>query len=469
MRKRIAIIGAGPCGLFQLIALKNDDLDLICFERQSEWGGMWLYTEESKTSTSEEPVHTSMYKQLWSNGPKELVECVDYTFDEHFGHSTPSYQPRSVVYDYLVGRAERNDIRKYIRFQTAVRHVNNEEGNKFRVTVEDLKTKTREDLIFDYVIVAPGRYATPNIPQFEGMSQFSGHVLHSKYFHDASQFVHQHVLIIGSSYSAEDIALQLYKFGASTITISYRTKPLGYKWPDERIKEVPLLIRFQDRIAYFRDGTKSDHEIDSVIFCTGYIHDYPFMAEHLRLDCQTKVLSPPNLYKGIIWSKHPNLAYLGMQSLVFQFTMFDIQASFVRDVILGHVTLPDVEIMDQDIEQWKEKEKKLEYGNGKSEFYYQINYMQDLLTQCHSPPQFDINRVILGVEELVKHKIENVFTYRDHTFASIVTGKKEFHGNIHKSWLNNFADAKEEFFSTITLGNDNTVDDEEPAIKDVIQ
>ncbi|CAF1648392.1 unnamed protein product [Adineta ricciae] len=149
--------------------------------------------------------------------------------------------------------------------------------------------------------------------------------------------------------------------------------------------------------------------------------------------------------------------------------MFDIQASFVRDVILGHVTLPDVEIMDQDIEQWKEKEKKLEYGNGKSEFYYQINYMQDLLTQCHSPPQFDINRVILGVEELVKHKIENVFTYRDHTFASIVTGKKEFHGNIHKSWLNNFADAKEEFFSTITLGNDNTVDDEEPAIKDVIQ
>ena len=63
MRKRVAIIGAGPCGLFQLIALKNDDLDLICFERQSDWGGMWFYTKESKTVTIEEPIHTSMYKQ----------------------------------------------------------------------------------------------------------------------------------------------------------------------------------------------------------------------------------------------------------------------------------------------------------------------------------------------------------------------------------------------------------------------
>jgi hypothetical protein len=30
--------------------------------------------------------------RLWSNGPKELVECVNYTFDDHFRRPTPSYQ-----------------------------------------------------------------------------------------------------------------------------------------------------------------------------------------------------------------------------------------------------------------------------------------------------------------------------------------------------------------------------------------
>jgi trimethylamine monooxygenase len=275
--------------------------------------------------------------RLWSNGPKELVEYVNYTFDDHFGRPTPSYQPRSVVYDYLIGRAKRNDIRKYIRFHTAVRHVDNQ-GQIFKVTVEDLITNVIEDLIFDYVVVAPGRYSTPNMPQFDGIKQFPGRVLHAKSFRDASEFADQHVLIIGSSYSAEDITLQLYKFGARTITISYRTRPLGYKWPDKKIKEVPLLMHIENRIAYFQDGTKSDNEIDSIIFCTGYQHHYPFMAEHLHLNCPTKVFSPPNLYKGIIWSKQPNLAYLGMQSLVFQFTMYDVQVSFVRDVILDNIT-----------------------------------------------------------------------------------------------------------------------------------
>ena len=31
------------------------------------------------------PVHNSMYRYLWSNGPKECLEFADYTFEEHFG------------------------------------------------------------------------------------------------------------------------------------------------------------------------------------------------------------------------------------------------------------------------------------------------------------------------------------------------------------------------------------------------
>ena len=43
-RKRIAIIGAEPCGLLQLLAFKQAEQDqlveLVYFERKAEWGGL---------------------------------------------------------------------------------------------------------------------------------------------------------------------------------------------------------------------------------------------------------------------------------------------------------------------------------------------------------------------------------------------------------------------------------------------
>ena len=44
-----------------------------------------------------------MYRNLWSNGPKEALEFPDYTFDEHFGKPIASYPPREVLRDYLQG------------------------------------------------------------------------------------------------------------------------------------------------------------------------------------------------------------------------------------------------------------------------------------------------------------------------------------------------------------------------------
>ena len=282
---------------------------------------------------------------LWSNGPKELVESVRYTFDEHFGHRTPSYQPRPVVYDYLTGRAERGNVRQYIRFETAIQKVDYKNG-EFQVTVKDLPTNTDEHLTFDYVIVATGRYATPNIPHFDGLETFPGKCFHAKEFRDARDYANQHILIIGSGFAAEDIALQLVKFGARKITISYRTQPLNYNWP-EKITQVPLLVRMEGRTAYFRDGTTNDGDIDTVILCTGYKCHFPFMADHLRLNCEMNDLYPSPLYKGVFWNNQPQLIYLGAQSLIFQFTMFDLQAELVRVVICGEYTLPTPEIREQ--------------------------------------------------------------------------------------------------------------------------
>ena len=50
-----------------------------------------------------QPVHNSMYRHLWSNGPKECLEFADYTFEEHFGFPIPSFPPREVLFDYITG------------------------------------------------------------------------------------------------------------------------------------------------------------------------------------------------------------------------------------------------------------------------------------------------------------------------------------------------------------------------------
>ena len=49
-------------------------------------------------------MHGSMYRNLWSNAPKECLEYPDYTLEEHFGKAIPSFPPREVLYDYLKGQ-----------------------------------------------------------------------------------------------------------------------------------------------------------------------------------------------------------------------------------------------------------------------------------------------------------------------------------------------------------------------------
>jgi trimethylamine monooxygenase len=128
MKKRVAVIGAGPSGTavlraFQSAAAKGAEIpDVVCFEKQEDWGGLWNYTWRTGLDEYGEPVHGSMYRYLWSNGPKECLEFADYTFEEHFGRPIASYPPRAVLWDYIKGRVEKAGVRKWVRFRTAVRH-----------------------------------------------------------------------------------------------------------------------------------------------------------------------------------------------------------------------------------------------------------------------------------------------------------------------------------------------------------
>lgn len=445
MKLRIGIVGAGPSGLAQLRAFKSAEKkgeevpEIICFEKQEDWGGLWNYTWRTGVGKYGEPTHGSMYKYLWSNGPKECLEFSDYSFDEHFGKPISSYPPRSVLFDYIQGRVRKSDVRKYIRFNTTTRWVEyNEETKQFKVILDDLVNNRTYTEIFDYLVVATGHFSTPNMPYFEGVQDFPGIIMHAHDFRGADQFKDKDVLLIGSSYSAEDIGVQSYKHGAKSVTISYRSQPLGMDWP-EGMKEVPLLEKFEGDLGYFSDGTSQ--RFDAVVMCTGYQHKFPFLPDELRLKT-ANCLYPENLYKGLVFNKLPNLLYLGMQDQYYTFNMFDAQAWFARDIMQGKIKLPNEEQRNDDIKLWMELSAAKK--NHDDEVDFQTDYVKDLIAATNYP-SFDLDAVAVLFKQWLKDKDENILEYRDKTYTSVITGTKaEKH---HTVWLDEMDDTFERFLS----------------------
>ncbi len=419
---RVAVIGAGPSGLaqlraFQAAASKGVDIpEIVCFEKQDNWGGLWNYTWRTGLDEYGEPVHGSMYRYLWSNGPKEGLEFADYSFEEHFGKQIASYPPRAVLFDYIEGRVNKAGVRDWIRFRTPVRQVIwDDAANQFNVSAHDLVNDNAYTESFDHVVVANGHFSTPNVPEFDGLDRFNGRVLHAHDFRDAVEFKNKHVLIIGTSYSAEDIGSQCWKYGAATITVSHRTAAMGYDWPDNWT-EVPLLTSVQGNTCTFKDGTSRD--VDCIILCTGYQHHFPFMAEELKLRTANR-LATADLYKGVVFSGNPRLFYLGMQDQWYTFNMFDAQAWYVRDVILGNIKVPDQATMLTDVNARVAAEDALSDDYGA--IAYQGDYVKELIADTDYP-SFDVDGANEAFYQWKKHKKVNIMTFRDNAYKSVITG-----------------------------------------------
>jgi trimethylamine monooxygenase len=276
----------------------------------------------------------------------------------------------------------------------------------------------------------------PNVPEFEGFRTFNGRILHAHDFRDALEFKGQDVVVVGRSYSAEDIGSQCWKYGARSVTATYRTKPMGFKWPSN-FEERPLLQKLVNKTAHFKDG--STKEVDAIILCTGYQHHFPFMAEDLRLKTNNR-LWPLGLYKGVVWEENPRLHYLGMQDQFYTFNMFDAQAWFARDVILGRIKLPKLDAMKKHSKAWRKREEKLE--NAEQMIWFQGDYVKELIDQTDYP-SFDIERTNQTFMEWEHHKAENIMGFRDNAYRSLMTGTMA--PINHTPWLQAMDDSLESY------------------------
>jgi len=423
--QRVCIIGAGPSGTAVLRSFASEKAkggavpDITCYEKQEELGGLWNYSWRTGIDSNGEPVHGSMYRYLWSNGPKEALEFADYGFEEHFGKAIPSFPPREVLFDYIKGRIEKSGgVREFIEFNTTVRRVTFDaaaNGGAGTFSVCSCAGGVEKTCEFDYLLVCAGHFSTPHVPAFEGFDKFEGRVLHAHDFRDALEFKGKDILIIGTSYSAEDIASQCYKYGVGSVTCSWRTAPMGFHWP-ENFSTVPLLTHVKGDMAYFKDG--SSKRVDAIILCTGYKHHFPFMEESLDLKTLNR-LWLDKLHKGVFMPSNPKCMYLGMQDQWFTFNMFDAQAWYARDFILGKIKLPAAAEMKAEWDEWRAKEELLE--GDEANIRFQADYIGSLIKDTDYP-MFDLEAVVKVFMEWEHNKHENVMTFRDHAHRSVKTG-----------------------------------------------
>ena len=311
------------------------------------------------------------------------------------------------------------DLQRFVKYSTVVRNVEyNQDKKEFSVKVHNLpEDHTYQEVGFSHIIVAAGIFSVPYFPTLPGIEKFKGRILHSRDFREATDFNGKKVLILGSSYSALDLAQLTLKYGASRVICSWKTGPMGYKWP-AGIEERPLVKTIDIHTANFTDGTTA--EVDVIIFCTGYQKHFPFLPDDLRLKGEQGSYYPGNLYKGIVWLNGGNerVLYLGTQNQIFALAMFDVQAFWACKYSTGSLKLPEKRQMLQDIELWKQKLALVKDAHNAVDF--QTEYLLDLAKETGYKNKFKAINALF--HEWIDQKQENIGTYRDKQFASVYSG-----------------------------------------------
>ncbi|XP_071476242.1 flavin-containing monooxygenase 5-like [Diadema antillarum] len=410
--KRVAVIGAGVSGLVSIKTCLEEGLEPVCFEQTSDIGGVWNFQEEEGVDPHGPPY---IYRGLVTNVCKPMMAFSDFPFPPEW----PPYLQGEDVFKYYVDYANHFDLWKKIRFNTRVIRV--EKADDFEKTGrwivrsqckdEDVKTE-----VFDAVMVCSGFYSSGFIPEYPGLAEFKGQVLHTCQFRRGSDFKDKTVLVVGAGHSAGDVAV-LCADHAKKVFISLRKgawiiprvlskQPvdimLNKRWTgfipswlvrrmtDKMVESIqdwdglglrrqtPLLnssamindrlpmdimsgrisVRsgiqsFQGSKVIFDDGKEMD-DVDCVIFATGYNLKIPFVDNDILSDD----LGQLDLYLHVL---PPRLTHHTMAAVGFIVTrgatgsVSELQARYAAKVFKGEAKLPSLPEMMSDIQARRDR------------------------------------------------------------------------------------------------------------------
>jgi len=324
MRRRVAVIGAGPSGLATARALDRCGLEFDGFEAFDDVGGLWNIANPRST----------VYESAHLISSRTTTQFTELPMD-----SAADYPGHRELLRYFRRYADTFGLRERFRFGTHVLGIDPVDGDAtgrcgWRVRT-DAGSDGTEDQVYSHVVLANGTLSEPNVPTFPGT--FSGEVLHSSDYKSADLFAGKRVLVVGGGNSGCDIAVDAVHRAAS-VDLSVRRgywfvpryvlgrpadtlnqgRPLpapikqavdsrllrlftgdpqrfGFPAPDHRIYESHPVVnslvlqhagqgdlrirahvrRFDGNTVHFTDHTSGEYDL--VLLATGYRLDYPFV------------------------------------------------------------------------------------------------------------------------------------------------------------------------------------------------
>jgi cation diffusion facilitator CzcD-associated flavoprotein CzcO len=177
----VAVLGAGFSGMAMAIALKKAGFgDFTIYEKADDFGGTW---------------RENTYPGVACDVPSHLYS-LSYEPNPRW---TKRYSPGQEIWDYMRGVAKRRDLYSHARFGkkvTGIRH----DGRKWRVDFADASQAAA-----DVVISALGGLHEPNVPEFEGASNFKGPIFHTAQWRHDIDLKGKRVAVVGSAASAVQV------------------------------------------------------------------------------------------------------------------------------------------------------------------------------------------------------------------------------------------------------------------------
>ncbi len=207
-RKRICVIGAGPCGI---AAAKNCLLagfEVVVFEKNAKVGGNWVFDPSGG--------HSSVYENTYLISSKAWSEYEDFPMPQDY----PDYPSHRQMQAYFESYAAHFGVTPRIRFLHEVTHVARQPDGAWRVEFNDASHAPQvED--YDALMVANGHHWNPRLPNYPG--NFSGTTLHSHAFKRLDEsWRGKNVLVVGAGNSACDVAVEAARI-AGKVALSMRS------------------------------------------------------------------------------------------------------------------------------------------------------------------------------------------------------------------------------------------------------
>ncbi|KAL4445839.1 hypothetical protein ABPG77_009038 [Micractinium sp. CCAP 211/92] len=388
----VAVVGGGAAGLAAARELLRVGHRVTVLEARPNIGGVWDYTEEVEDDPlgrGHRPVHGSMYRDLRTNLPREVMGFLDFPFDAAFPGSQDGRQfcGHAEVQRYLEAFAAEFDLLRHVRLGTEVRRVARSKDSthagangssssshagampewpRWEVTTatapqaqlqqkqpQEATAATSTD-IYDAVVVANGHYSRTRLPDIPGQQAFPGELMHSHNYRSPERFKGLRVLLLGASSSGVDIAEEVANAGAKQVFLCAREweNPLTGEALDisdgssssSVIKAANLVALHADGAASLADGSRIEG-VDVVMFCTGYEYSFPFLEEGLvsvednRVGPLHQHVFPPALA--------PTLSFVGLNWKIIPFPQFELQSRWIAHVLAGRVALPSPQEMER--------------------------------------------------------------------------------------------------------------------------